>query len=158
MRVYLGSDHAGFALKTRLIERLSELDHEPVDCGPADYNDSDDYPPYCLLAGTRVVADPDSLGIVIGGSGNGEAIAANKVKGVRCAVAFSDDTATLAREHNNANVLALGARMYDEATAVRYAELFIATPFSEAERHVRRLAMLTAYEETGELPPRRGES
>ena len=154
MRVYVGSDHAGFALKARLLARLTELGHEPVDCGPPAYHDDDDYPPYCLLVGTRVVADDASLGIVIGGSGNGEAIAANKVKGVRCALAFSDETAQLGREHNNANVLSLGARMYDEDTAVRYAEIFVATSFSKAERHERRLALLAGYEATGVLPPR----
>jgi ribose 5-phosphate isomerase B len=154
-RVYLGSDHAGFSLKARLIEHLPTLGYEAVDCGPPDYRDGDDYPPYCLLVGTKVVADPGSFGIVIGGSGNGEAIAANKVKGVRCALAFSEDTARLGREHNNANVLSLGARMYDEDTAVTFAELFLAEPFSEAERHVRRLDLLSGYEATGELPPRR---
>jgi ribose 5-phosphate isomerase B len=154
-RVYLGSDHAGFALKARLISHLPALGYEPVDCGPPDYRDGDDYPPYCLLVGTKVVADPGSLGIVIGGSGNGEAIAANKVKGVRCALAFSEDTARLGREHNNANVLSLGARMYDEDTAVGFAELFLAEPFSEAERHVRRIELLAGYEASGELPPRR---
>jgi ribose 5-phosphate isomerase B len=158
MRVYLGSDHAGFALKSRLITELAGLGHEPLDCGPPDYRDGDDYPPYCLLVGTKVVADPGSFGIVIGGSGNGEAIAANKVAGVRCALAFSDDTARLGREHNDANVLSLGARMYDEDTAVRFAELFLATAFSGAERHVRRIALLTGYEESGTLPPRREDA
>jgi ribose 5-phosphate isomerase B len=154
VKVYIGSDHAGFELKTKLLGHLPALGHEVVDCGPADYNDNDDYPPYCLYVGSRVVADPGSVGIVIGGSGNGEAIAANKVKGVRCALAFSDDTAKLGREHNDANVLSLGARMYDEATAVRYAEIFLTTPFSDAGRHVRRIEMLTSYEASGVLPPR----
>jgi ribose 5-phosphate isomerase B len=154
MRVYVGSDHAGFELKGKLLAHLAELGHEPVDCGPEAYDAEDDYPPYCLLVGTRVVADPGSFGIVIGGSGNGEAIAANKVKGVRCALAFSDDTATLAREHNDANMLSLGARMYDDATALRFAELFLSTPFSAAERHERRIALLDAYESSGVLPPR----
>jgi ribose 5-phosphate isomerase B len=153
MRVYLGSDHAGFALKARLIAHLGELGHDVVDCGASVYNDQDDYPPFCLAVGARVVAEPGSLGIVIGGSGNGEAMAANKVRGVRCALAFSDDTARLGREHNNANVLSLGARMYDEDTALRFAEIFLATPFSEAPRHVRRLALLADYEATGVLPP-----
>jgi ribose 5-phosphate isomerase B len=146
MRVYLGSDHAGFALKARLLAHLADLGHDPVDCGAPVYSEDDDYPPYCFRAATLVVANPDSLGIVIGGSGNGEAMAANKVHGVRCALAFSDDTARLGREHNNANVLSLGARMYDEDTAVRYAEIFLATPFSGAPRHVRRLALLADYE------------
>ena len=153
MRVYLGSDHAGFELKQRLIDYVRELGHEPVDCGPPAYDAEDDYPPYVLLAATRAAADPESVGIVLGGSGNGEAIAANKVRGIRCALAFSDDTAKLAREHNNANCLSLGARMYDEATALRFAELFLSTPFSDAERHVRRLEQLSSYERTGELPP-----
>ena len=157
MRVYLGSDHAGFDLKQRLLEYVRELGHEPVDCGPAAYDAEDDYPPYVLLAATRTAGDPGSVGIVLGGSGNGEAMAANKVRGIRCALAFSDDTAKLAREHNDANCLSLGARMYDEATALRYAELFLSTPFSAAERHVRRIEQLTGYERTGELPPLPGE-
>lgn len=156
MRVYLGSDHAGYDLKKRLVEHLRSLGHEPVDCGPPTYDGEDDYPPYVLRAAARVAADPGSAGIVLGGSGNGEAIAANKVRGVRCALAFSDDTARLAREHNDANVLSLGARMYDEATAIRYVEIFLSTAFSAAERHVRRLAQLSAYEATGELPPTAG--
>ncbi len=153
MRVYLGSDHAGYELKQRIVEHLSTLGHEPVDCGPHAYDAEDDYPPFVLLAATRTAADPDSVGIVLGGSGNGEAIAANKVSGIRCALAFSDDTARLSREHNNANCLSLGARMYDEQTALRFVELFLATPFSDEPRHVRRIAQLTGYEETGELPP-----
>jgi len=153
VRVYLGSDHAGYELKQRIVEHLSTLGHEPVDCGPHAYDAEDDYPPFVLLAATRTAADPDSVGIVLGGSGNGEAIAANKVSGIRCALAFSDDTARLSREHNNANCLSLGARMYDEQTALRFVELFLATPFSDEPRHVRRIAQLTGYEETGELPP-----
>jgi ribose 5-phosphate isomerase B len=153
VRVYLGSDHAGYELKQRLVDHLRSLGHEPVDCGPDRYDAEDDYPPYVLRAATRTAEDAESLGIVIGGSGNGEAIAANKVKGVRCALAFSDDTAKLCREHNNANVLSLGARMYDDTTALRFAELFISTPFSEAPRHERRIAQLTSYEQTGQLPP-----
>ena len=153
MRVDLGSDHAGFELKQRIVEHLQSLGHEPVDCGPHAYDADDDYPPYVLLAASRTAADHDSFGIVLGGSGNGEAIAANKVTGIRCALAFSDDTARLAREHNNANCLSLGARMYDETTALRFVELFLSTPFSDEPRHARRIAQLTGYEETGELPP-----
>src|SRR3954453_23055472 len=97
MRVYLGSDHAGFELKAQLVEHLKVLGHDPVDCGPPRYAADDDYPPYVLLAATRTAGDPDGAGIVLGGSGNGEAIAANKVRGVRCALAFSDETARLAR-------------------------------------------------------------
>jgi len=151
--VYLGSDHAGFELKQRLIDHIASLGHDPVDCGPPAYDAEDDYPPYVLRAASRAAGDPGSRGIVLGGSGNGEAIAANKVRGVRCALAFSDDTARLAREHNDANVLSLGARMYDDAAALRYVELFLATPFSDEPRHARRIGQLTGYEQTGELPP-----
>jgi ribose 5-phosphate isomerase B len=153
VRVYLGSDHAGFELKQRLVQHLSSLGHEPVDCGPPAYDAEDDYPPYVLLAASRAAGDPGSFGIVLGGSGNGEAIAANKVKGVRCALAFSDETARLAREHNDANVLSLGARMYDADDAVRFAEIFLSTAFTGEARHVRRIGMLSGYEETGVLPP-----
>ena len=152
MRVHLGSDHAGFDLKARLVERLTELGHEPVDHGPAAYDAVDDYPPFVLRAAEAVAAEPGSLGVVLGGSGNGEAIAANKVKGIRCALAHSEDTARLGREHNDANVVSIGARMHDEATAVRLMEAFLETPYSDEERHTRRIAMLTAYETTGELP------
>ena len=152
MRVHLGSDHAGFDLKARLVERLTELGHEPVDHGPLAYDAVDDYPPFVLRAAEGVAKDPGSLGIVLGGSGNGEAIAANKVKGIRCALAHSEDTARLGREHNDANVVSIGARMHDEATAVRLMEAFLETPYSDEERHTRRIAMLTAYETTGELP------
>jgi ribose 5-phosphate isomerase B len=154
VRVYVGSDHAGFELKGRVVEHVRELGHDPVDCGPRVLDVEDDYPPYCLLVGTKVVGDPGSVGVVIGGSGNGEAIAANKVKGVRCALAFSDDTARLAKEHNDANVLSLGARMYDEPTALRFLADFLATPFSGVARHARRIALLDDYERTGVLPSR----
>jgi ribose 5-phosphate isomerase B len=112
MRVYLGSDHAGFELKAALLTHLRLAGHEVTDCGPGEYVAGDDYPPHCFETAQRVVADPGSLGIVIGGSGNGEQIAANKVAGVRAALAYNLETATLAREHNDANVLGLGARMH----------------------------------------------
>jgi ribose 5-phosphate isomerase B len=153
MRVHLGSDHAGFELKGRLVERLTELGHEPVDHGPKQYDGDDDYPPFVLRAAEATAGEPGSLGIVIGGSGNGEAIAANKVKGVRCALAHSEQTARLGREHNDANVVSIGARMHDEATSLRLVEAFLDTPFSGEARHTRRIDMLTAYETTGELPP-----
>ena len=153
MRIYLGSDHAGFELKNRIVAHLRDGGHEPIDCGPPAYDAEDDYPLYVLRAAERVVADPGSLGIVLGGSGNGEQIAANKVRGIRAALAFSDDTARLAREHNDANVLSLGARMYDESAALGYVDVFVATAFSSDARHARRLAMVTRYEDDGSLPP-----
>jgi ribose 5-phosphate isomerase B len=152
MRVYLGSDHAGFELKQHLIGWLEAHGHEPVDCGPEEYDAADDYPPYVLAAAERTAADAEALGIVIGGSGNGEAIAANKVKGVRAALAWSDETARLGRLHNDANVISIGGRLHDLDTATRFVEIFLSTAYSKEERHSRRIAMLTVYEETGQLP------
>jgi ribose 5-phosphate isomerase B len=152
VRVYLGSDHAGFELKAHLAEHLAAAGHDVVDVGPAAYDAEDDYPPYCVEAARRVVADAGSLGVVIGGSGNGEQIAANKVPGCRAALAWSVRTATLAREHNDAQVIGVGARMHDAAEATAIVEAFLATPFSGVERHARRLRMLADYERTGEPP------
>lgn len=152
MRVYLGSDHAGFELKAHLLQVLAEQGHEVVDVGAHVYNDQDDYPPFCLETGRRVVADPGTLGVVIGGSGNGEQIAANKVDGVRAALAWSTETAQLAREHNNANIVAVGARMHDQDTATGFVLTFLQTPFSEGARHLRRIEMLAAYE-ADPVPP-----
>jgi ribose 5-phosphate isomerase B len=146
MRVHLGCDHAGFELKEALRVRLAELGHEPVDHGPAEYVETDDYPPYCIAAAEAVVADPGSLGVVIGGSGNGEQIAANKVVGARCALAWSTQTAELARQHNDANLVSVGARMHETEAALEIVATFLRTPFSGDARHARRIGMLTAYE------------
>jgi ribose 5-phosphate isomerase B len=153
MRVYLGSDHAGFELKRRLIDHLTAQGHEPIDCGPFVYDDQDDYPPFVLAAAAATAADTSSLGVVIGGSGNGEAIAANKVPGVRAALAWTTETAQLGRLHNNANVISMGARMVSGDDAVGFVDTFLATAFSGEQRHQRRIDLLSAYEETGELPP-----
>ena len=146
MRVYLGSDHAGFELKARLTDHLTGLGHVPVDCGAHTLDPDDDYPAPCIAAALRTVADPGSLCVVIGGSGNGEQIAANKVTGVRAALVWSDETARLAREHNDANVISIGARNHPEADALRFVEIFIDTPFSEGDRHKRRIAQLAEWE------------
>ena len=155
--MHIGCDHAGLDLKSHLIQRLTELGYEPVDHGPFVYDGLDDYPVFCLRAAEGVARDRaaglDSLGVVIGGSGNGEQMAANKVKGIRCALAHSDETAKLAREHNDAQVVAVGGRMHSLEDMTRFVELFLAEPFSNEERHVRRLAQLTRYEQTGERPP-----
>jgi ribose 5-phosphate isomerase B len=146
MRVYLGSDHAGYELKAHLLKQLAEKGYEVVDVGPSEYDPEDDYPAYCLATGERAVADPGGLGVVIGGSGNGEQIAANKVDGVRAALVWNPETARLAREHNDANVVAIGARQHslDEATAL--VETFLATSFSHDPRHARRIAQIAEYE------------
>jgi len=111
MRVYLGADHAGFETKNLIAEHLTKQGHEVIDCGAHTYDAEDDYPAFCIEAAQRTVNDPGSLGIVLGGSGNGEQIAANKVKGARCALAWSAETARLAREHNNAQLIGIGGRM-----------------------------------------------
>jgi ribose 5-phosphate isomerase B len=153
MRVHLGSDHAGIELKSHLVSWLEREGYEAVDHGPVEFDPVDDYPPYVLRAALSVVNDAGSLGVVIGGSGNGEQIAANKVRGVRAALAWTEDTASLAREHNDANVISIGARMHTADEATRLVELFLATPFSGQERHARRIAMIEAFETTGDLPP-----
>lgn len=151
MRVHLGSDHAGFELKAHLAAWLEREGYDVVDHGAVDLDPVDDYPPFVLRAALAVVNDHGSLGIVIGGSGNGEQIAANKVGGVRAALAWNDETARLAREHNDANVLSVGARMHTLDEATRLVETFLSTPFSRDPRHQRRIDMIGGYELRGEL-------
>ena len=157
MRVHLGSDHAGLELKDHLTTWLLDHDYEVVDHGPFVYDALDDYPVFCLRAAEGVAAEQrdglDSLGVVIGGSGNGEQIAANKVIGVRSALVWSEQTAVLAREHNNANVVAVGGRMHSLEDMTRFVEVFLSTPFPGDERHMRRIAQLASYEMTRVLPP-----
>jgi ribose 5-phosphate isomerase B len=150
--VYLGADHAGFELKNHLADHLAGSGHDVVDVGPETYDPDDDYPPYCIETARRVVADQGSLGVVIGGSGNGEQIAANKVAGCRAALAWSVSTAQLAREHNDAQVIGVGARMHSAEEATAIVDAFLATPFSGNPRHARRIAMLTEYERSGTAP------
>jgi len=157
MRVHLGADHAGYELKDHLAIWLAARGHDVVDHGPSTFDADDDYPTYCLRAGRAVVAEGGTLGIVLGGSGNGEQIAANKVRGVRAALAWSRETARLAREHNDANVLALGARMHSVEEAVGFVDVFLTTRFNGLERHARRIAMVARYEDAGELPALPGE-
>lgn len=152
MRVYLGADHAGFELKNKIKDHLIANGHEAVDCGAHEYDALDDYPAFCIDAARRVVADEGSLGIVLGGSGNGEQIAANKVPGARCALAWSVETAQLARQHNNAQLIGIGGRMHSEEEALAIVDAFLATPWSEEERHQRRIDILAEYERTGEAP------
>jgi ribose 5-phosphate isomerase B len=153
MRVYLGSDHAGYELKMHLVNHLFKQGYDVVDVGPHLYDPEDDYPAFCLQTGAKVVADPGSLGIVIGGSGNGEQIAANKIEGVRSALAWKVEIAQLARQHNDSNVLSLGAREHTLDDATSFAEAFLTTPFSGNERHARRIAQVLDYERTRQLPP-----
>ena len=152
MRVFLGTDHAGLELKAHLMTVLADEGFEPVDCGAFDYDPQDDYPPFCFAVGERVVTEPGSLGIVIGGSGNGEQIAANKVVGTRAALAYDHDTAQLARQHNDANVVSIGARQHSPEQATELVLEFLRTPFSGDERHARRIGLVSDYERDRHRP------
>ncbi|MGV9826605.1 ribose-5-phosphate isomerase [Gordonia sp. NPDC003429] len=152
MRVYLGGDHAGFELKAQIADHLTRSGHEVIDCGAHVYDALDDYPAFCIAAAQRTVDDPGSLGIVLGGSGNGEQIAANKVKGARCALAWSVETAQLARQHNNAQLIGIGGRMHTTEEALAIVDAFVTTPWSEEARHQRRIDILADYEKTGVAP------
>ena len=146
MRVHIGTDHAGFELKEFLVEKLEASGYEVVDHGAKTYDELDDYPAPCIACGQGVVDDAGSLGIVLGGSGNGEQISANKVRGVRAILAWNEDTAKLGREHNNANVISIGARQHTQEEAWNLVKLFLETPFSEDERHQRRIDQIARYE------------
>ena len=147
MRVHVGSDHAGFDLKALLVTVLHDAGHEVIDHGAHTLNPEDDYPEFCIATAASVVADDGSLGVVIGGSGNGEQIAANKVRGVRAALVWSNETARLSRQHNDANVVAIGARMHSKDECIALVTLFLDTPFSGDARHVRRIAQVAAFED-----------
>ncbi|QOR71984.1 ribose-5-phosphate isomerase [Ruania alkalisoli] len=146
MRIHLAADHAGFELKAVLADHLRTSGHDVTDHGAHAYDAQDDYPAFCFAAGEAVVAEPGSLGVVIGGSGNGEQIAANKVAGVRAALAWNVETARLGRQHNNANVVAVGARQHSTADALAIVDAFVAEAFSGDERHQRRIDQLAEYE------------
>ncbi|MEY4560308.1 MAG: hypothetical protein RL460_285 [Actinomycetota bacterium] len=155
MRIHIATDHAGMELSAYLVSELTKLGHELIDHGPKVYDALDDYPGFCIAAAEAVVADQaagiQALGIVLGGSGNGEQIAANKVAGVRAALIWNADTAALARDHNDANVCALGARQHSQAEVLELVKIFIAKDFSRDERHVRRIGKIATYENTGEI-------
>lgn len=155
MRIHVATDHAGLEFSQQLQDHLRAQGHQVIDHGPAEYDALDDYPSFCINAALGVARDErdgmEALGVVFGGSGNGEQMAANKVAGIRAALVWNDSTATLAREHNNANVISIGARQHDVADAIRFIDLFIDTPFTGEERHVRRIAQLGEYERTGAI-------
>jgi len=151
MRVHVGSDNAELEFKNTIIEHLRSQGHEVTDHGPFVYDALDDYPQFCIPAAEAVAKDPGSFGVVLGGSGNGEQMAANKVKGVRAALVWSEETAKLAREHNDANVISLGGRMHPEKFCLDLVDTFLATPFSGDERHVRRIGQISKYEVDGKI-------
>jgi ribose 5-phosphate isomerase B len=154
MRVHIGGDHAAYELLGELVSFLEGEGHEVTNHGPHVLDPEDDYPVFVLRAAEAVAADPGALGVVLGGSGNGEQMAANKVAGIRAALCYNAELATLAREHNNAQVISIGGRMNTVEEAKAMVAAFLATPFSEAPRHQRRIDMVSAYEESGQLPPK----
>ena len=153
MRIHIATDHAGLEFSRTLVDHLTNGGHDVIDHGPTEYDAADDYPAFCINAARAVVRDQrdgvEALGVVFGGSGNGEQMAANKVEGARAALAWSLPTAELAREHNDANVVAVGARQHSEEEMLEIIDTFLATPFTGAERHARRVAQLGEYETTG---------
>jgi ribose 5-phosphate isomerase B len=155
MRVHIATDHAGLELSHFLIDSLEKLGHDIFDHGPKDYDPLDDYPAFCINAALAVIHDEqagiEAKAIVLGGSGNGEQIAANKVKGIRAALVWNLDTAKLARSHNNANVIAVGARQHDQDEVLELVVAFLAEHYSNEERHSRRIAQIAHYEQTGEI-------
>lgn len=153
MRVHIGGDHAAYELQNALVDFLTEEGHDVVNHGPHDYDALDDYPVFVLRAAEAVAAEPDSLGIVLGGSGNGEQMAANKVEGIRCALAYNEELAALARQHNDARIVSIGGRFTPEDEAKAIVRTFLTAPFTGEERHQRRIDMVSAYEKDGTLPP-----
>ena len=152
MRVALGADHAGFPLKEDLKAFLAEEGHEVDDHG-TDSTEPVDYPAFCAAAARAVTEGDADRAIVMGGSGQGEQIAANKVPGARCALAWSVETASLARQHNNAQLIGIGGRMHTVEEALSFVDAFLTTPWSKAERHQRRIDILDEYERTHQAPP-----
>ena len=146
--IYLGSDHGGYELKEIVKQFLTENNLTFEDLGADNLNPQDDYPDFIIPVAQKVASNPSSLGIILGRSGNGEAIAANKVKGVRAAVCLNEEMAKKAKEHNNANVLSLGADYISLDEAKKIVKVFLDTPFTNDERHIRRINKIKKIEES----------
>ena len=155
MRIHIATDHAGLDFSQDLQSHLRSAGHEVIDHGPTRFQPLDDYPSFCISAALAVVRDQaagiECLGVVFGGSGNGEQISANKVAGARAALVWNESTAVLARQHNDANIISIGAREHSLEEAKRYIDIFIAEPFSAEERHARRIAQIAEYESSGSI-------
>lgn len=146
MKIYLGTDHAGFELKEKIKSYLQENEHEVEDCGASAFDNNDDYPDFIAIAAKKVADDKDSKGIVFGKSGAGECIVANKIKGIRAVLGFSKENVEISRLHNDANVLSLGSAFINESMAKQLVKIFLETSFSNEERHVRRIEKITQIE------------
>ena len=165
MKVYLATDHAGLEVKNKVVEYLKGLNYEVVDCGPFEFNKDDDYPDLISIAAKNVSENPESFGIVFGGSGQGEAMVANKFKNVRCALFYSEaipvkaidisgnkstdsfEMLKLTREHNDSNMLSLGIRFLSEEQILKAVKIFLESPFSGDERHRRRIEKIRKIED-----------
>jgi ribose 5-phosphate isomerase B len=151
VKIHIGSDHAGLDFKAKIVAHLKAQGHDVTDHGPHTLDPQDDYPVFCIPTAQAVAKEVGSFGIVLGGSGNGEQIAANKVKGIRAALVWSKETAELARQHNDANVISIGGRMHSESACLEMVDTFLSTKFSGDERHVRRIKLISQFEVTGEI-------
>lgn len=146
MKIYLGTDHAGFVFKEHVKTFLTKKGYDVVDCGAHQFDKNDDYPRFIAKAARGVAKTPGSFGIVFGKSGAGECIVANKIKGIRAVLCFKEENVVLARSHNDANVLSLGGGFVTPEEAERLVLLFLNTPFSKEERHVRRIEQIHQIE------------
>jgi ribose 5-phosphate isomerase B len=141
MRIFMASDHAGYELKQKLMDFLMAQGHDVEDCGPTRLNPADDYPDYIMPCAHKVADTHDSMGIIVGLSGQGEAMAANRVRGVRAALYYGGpiDVVKLSRRHNNANILSLGAKFINAQEAAAAVDVWLKEPFEHDERHQRRI-------------------
>ncbi len=146
MKIFIATDHAGFEFKNQIKEFLLEKGYDVEDCGAHVFDKEDDYPDFISVAAEKVAKNPDAFGIVLGKSGAGEAIVANKINGIRAVLAVSEKNAMLAREHNDANVLSVGSEIVDHELAKKLIEIFLNTPFSNEERHLRRINKIKEIE------------
>ncbi len=146
MKVYLATDHAAFELKEFVKQQLQEGGYEVEDCGAFQFDPNDDYPDWIKIAAQKVAQNDGSFGVIFGKSGTGEAIVANKIKGVRAMIAFNEESVRLSRQHNNANVISIGSEFANNEQAVMFIKLFINTPFSNEERHQRRIEKISQIE------------
>lgn len=146
MKIYLGTDHAGFELKEKIKSYLLQEGSEVEDCGAFEFDKNDDYPDFIAKAAIKTSQDSSSFGIVFGKSGAGECITANKIKNIRAILGFSLENVKLSREHNDANILSLGSAFIDEETAKGLVKIFLQTPFTNEERHIRRINKIKEIE------------
>lgn len=146
MKIYLATDHAAFELKEYVKKELTSGGYDIEDCGAFQFDPHDDYPDLIKIAAQKVSGNPDSFGVVFGKSGTGEAVVANKIRGIRAVVAFNEENVKLSREHNNANIISLGSQFVTNEQAIMLIKLFLNTAFTNEERHLRRIEKIKQIE------------